>query len=67
MDVAVNGWFEDEIERLVRRTGKSREAVERFCAAVDKRLFLMLTDRQRRATLHFHLGLPEETQESGPA
>ncbi len=65
--MSVNGWSDDEIERLVRKTRKGRRAVERFCAAVDKRLFLMLDERQRRATLHFHLGPPgadELTEES---
>jgi hypothetical protein len=57
--VSVNGWSDEEVERLVRKTRKSRPAVERFCAAVDKRLFLLLDERQRRATLHFHLGPPE--------
>jgi hypothetical protein len=56
----VNGWTEPEIERLMRRTGRPRELVERFCRAVDKRLFLMLDERQRRATLHFHLDPPDE-------
>ena len=60
----LNGWNEEEIQRLVRRTGKARDAVERFCRAVDKRLFLMLDERQRRATLHFHLGPPGGADES---
>ena len=55
----VNGWTGEEIERLVRRTGKPRERVEEFCRAVDKRLFLLLNERQRRATLYFHLGVPD--------
>ena len=55
----VNGWGPEEVELLVRRTGKPRPLVERFCEAVDKRLFLMLTEDQRRATLRFHLGDPE--------
>lgn len=58
--MAINGWSDEEVERLERRTGKPREAVERFCRAVDKRLFLLLDPRQRRATLHFHLDPPEE-------
>jgi hypothetical protein len=57
--VSLNGWSDEEVERLVRKTRKSRRAVERFCTAVDKRLFLMLDEKQRRATLHFHLGPPE--------
>ena len=51
----INGWTEAEIERLVRKTGRPRDRVEGFCRAVDKKLFLMLNERQRRATLHFHL------------
>jgi hypothetical protein len=57
--MAVNGWSEEEVQRLMRRTGRPREAVERFCRSVDKRLFLMLDERKRRATLHFHLDAPE--------
>ena len=63
----VNGWSEEEVERLVRRTGRPRDRVEAFCRAVDKRLFLMLGERQRRATLHFHLGLPDEAPPAGEA
>lgn len=59
----VNGWSEDEIERLVRKTRRPREAVLEFCRAVDKRLFLMLDERKRRATLHFHLDPRDETDE----
>lgn len=55
----LNGWSEEEIARLVRRTRRPREAVVRFCEAVDKRLFLLLDERQRRSTLHFHLGPPD--------
>ena len=55
----INGWGADEIETLIRKTGRSRELVERFCIAVDKRLFLALDERKRRATLHFHLGVPD--------
>jgi hypothetical protein len=55
----INGWNAEEIDRLVRRTSKPRELVEEFCRAVDKRLFLLLDERQRRSTLHFHLGVPE--------
>lgn len=55
----VNGWGAEEIETLMRKTGRSRELVEQFCRAVDKRLFLALDERKRRATLHFHLGLPD--------
>lgn len=54
----INGWNDQEVERLIRRTGRSRELVEHFCRAVDKRLFLMLDEKKRRATLHFHLGAP---------
>ena len=61
----INGWSEPEIERLARRTGRPRELVERFCRAVDKRLFLMLDERQRRATLHFHLDTPEHRASRG--
>ena len=61
--MAINGWTEDEILRLMRRTGRPRETVERFCRSVDKRLFLMLDERKRRATLHFHLGPPEPEPE----
>ena len=57
--MAINGWSDGEIERLMRRTGSPRERVVRFCQAVDKRLFLMLDERQRRATLHFHLDPPD--------
>ena len=57
--MAINGWSEQEIERLMRRTGRPRDRVVRFCQAIDKRLFLMLDERQRRATLHFHLDDPE--------
>jgi hypothetical protein len=56
----INGWSEQEIDRLIRRTGRPRERVVLFCQAVDKRLFLMLDERQRRATLHFHLDPPDE-------
>jgi hypothetical protein len=51
----INGWSGEDIDRLVQRTGSSRELVEVFCGAVDKHLFMMLGERQRRATLHFHL------------
>jgi hypothetical protein len=57
--MAINGWSEEEIARLMRRTERPRETVERFCRSVDKKLFLMLDERKRRATLHFHLGPPE--------
>jgi hypothetical protein len=53
---SVNGWSADDVERLVRRTGAPRGRVEAFCRAVDKHLFMLLNERQRRATLHFHLG-----------
>jgi hypothetical protein len=59
----INGWTEEEVERLARRTGKPRELVEEFCRAVDKRLFLLLDERQRRATLYFHLGAPDAESE----
>jgi hypothetical protein len=55
---SVNGWTEEEVERLVRKTGRDRERVLRFCRSVDKRLFLLLDERKRRATLHFHLDTP---------
>lgn len=61
----INGWSEPEIERLMRRTASTRERVEAFCRAVDKRLFLMLDERQRRATLHFHLDPPRGAFETG--
>lgn len=54
-----NGWSEAEIRKLEERTGKPRSLVERFCDAVDKKLFLLLDERQRRATLHFHLDAPD--------
>jgi hypothetical protein len=47
----------------MNRTNRPRAAVERFCTAVDKRLFLMLDERQRRATLHFHLGAPSRERD----
>ena len=53
----VNGWSPEDIDILVRRTARPRELVEAFCRAVDKRLFLTLSERQRRSTLHFHLDL----------
>ena len=59
----VNGWSEEEIERLVRKTGRPREIVVEFCHSVDKRLFLMLDERKRRATLHFHLDPREPLDE----
>lgn len=59
----VNGWGADEIETLIRKTGRSRELVEHFCKAVDKRLFLALDERKRRATLHFHLGVPDASSD----
>jgi hypothetical protein len=55
----LNGWSDDEIDRLARKTAAPRDRVEAFCRAVDKRLYMMLDERQRRATLHFHLR-PEE-------
>ena len=58
--MVINGWSEEEIERLMRRTGQPRERIEAFCRAVDKRLFLLLDEAQRRTTLHFHLGSPGE-------
>ena len=54
----LNGWTGEEIERLIRKTGRERDKVESFCRSVDKRLFLLLDERKRRATLHFHLGAP---------
>ena len=59
----VNGWSEDEIARLVRKTGRPRDAVLEFCRAVDKRLFLTLDERKRRATLHFHLDPRDEPEQ----
>jgi len=50
-----NGWSEAELRMLVARTGRSRVLVEAFCDAVDRKLYLQLGERQRRATLHFHL------------
>lgn len=58
-----NGWSDEEIQTLMRRTGRSRALVESFCLAVDKRLYLMLDDRQRRASLYFHLGMPDQDLE----
>ena len=58
-----NGWSEEEIERLVRKTGRPREIVVGLCRSVDKRLFLMLDERKRRATLHFHLDPRDELDE----
>jgi hypothetical protein len=52
---ATNGWSAADVERLVAKTGVRRELVEDFCLAVDKHLFMLLGERQRRATLHFHL------------
>jgi hypothetical protein len=60
---STNGWTEEEIARLMRKTGRDREKVERFCRSVDKRLFLLLDERKRRATLHFHLGPPSPDSE----
>jgi hypothetical protein len=57
----VNGWSSEEIERLVRKTGADRGRVEDFCRVVDKQLFLMLGERQRRATLRFHLASADPT------
>ncbi len=65
--MTINGWSDEEVERIERRTARPREAVERFCRAVDKRLFLMLDSRQRRATLHFHLGRPGEERDAADA
>lgn len=62
-----NGWSEAEMRTLEARTGRSRPLVEAFCDAVDKKLFLLLDERQRRATLHFHLDVDDVSDESGGA
>ncbi len=59
-----NGWSEAEMRKLEERTGKSRPLVEAFCDAVDKKLFLLLDERQRRATLHFHLDVDDVADDS---
>lgn len=51
----VNGWSQEEIELLCKRTGCSEDRVIHFCNAVDKFLYLMLPTETKRATLHFHL------------
>lgn len=60
-----NGWSEAEIKKLEERTGKPRPLVEAFCDAVDKKLFLLLDERQRRATLHFHLDVDGVSDDDG--
>ena len=60
-----NGWSEAEIKKLEERTGRPRPLVEAFCDAVDKKLFLLLDERQRRATLHFHLDVEEVSDDDG--
>ncbi|MBL8150124.1 MAG: hypothetical protein JNN15_09380 [Blastocatellia bacterium] len=60
----VGGWSEKDIQVLIDKTGASREAVIRFCQAVDRQLYMMLPNHMRRATLHFHLKLNLEEKES---
>jgi hypothetical protein len=55
----VNGWTEKDIELLIAKTGRSKEAILSFCRAVDKQLYLMLPAHIKRSTLHFHLGKNE--------
>lgn len=58
----VNGWNREEIDLLCERTGCDVETVLRFCQAVDKYLYLMLSTEGKRATLHFHLKERQEKQ-----
>jgi hypothetical protein len=51
----VNGWSQEEISLLSKRTGYPEEVVLNFCQAIDKHLYLMLPTETRKATLHFHL------------
>lgn len=51
----INGWSQEEIELLCKKTGCSKDRVIDFCNAVDKFLYLMLPTETKRATLHFHL------------
>jgi hypothetical protein len=51
----INGWSAEDIRLLGERTGQPAAAVEDFCRAVDKQLYMMLPNHIRRATLHFHL------------
>lgn len=55
------------MKTLEARTGKPRALVESFCDAVDKKLFLLLDERQRRATLHFHLDVDDVSDEASPS
>jgi hypothetical protein len=58
----VNGWNREEIDLLCERTGCKVETVLRFCQAVDKYLYLMLSTEGKRATLHFHLKEKQVTE-----
>ncbi len=58
---AINGWNEADILMLIKRTGQTREAILRFCEAIDKPLYLMLSTEMKRSTLHFHLRTVVET------
>lgn len=51
----VNGWSQEEISLLSKRTGYPEEIVINFCQAIDKHLYLMLPTETKKATLHFHL------------
>jgi hypothetical protein len=60
----INGWAQAEMKLLAERTGQPDDAIERFCQAVDKQLYLMLPTHMKRATLHFHLLLHKPTDTS---
>jgi hypothetical protein len=61
--VNINGWGQSDIDRLAACTGCPRDLVMEFCKAVDKRLYLSLSDEQRHATLHFHLHITKDLSE----
>ena len=56
----INGWSEEDRRLLKQRTGQPPAAIEHFCQALDKQLYLMLPAHIKKATLHFHLGARKE-------
>jgi hypothetical protein len=62
----LNGWTEKDIQMLIARTARSEEAIQRFCRAVDKQLYLLLPEHIKRATLHFHLSPKQVNGQSSP-
>lgn len=54
---SINGWSPADIKLLGERTGQPVDAIEHFCRAIDKQLYLMLPTHIKKATLHFHLRL----------